>query len=345
MTFGLSGAAIAGIAASVGGAVISANGAKSAANTQANATGAATALNREQWQQTLNNTASYRGAGDAATKRLSMLLGLSPDYGGSNPAASQPQRDQLRASLLPNFTTQGHGGLTYNGNPDSPEWTQGGPSSVVDEAGLQAEIERRMAAQQPQEGGQQTGPSYGSLLDNPYTKPFTAADYQQFKDPGYDFMLQQGTQALQNSQAANSGVLSGAALKGLIGYNQDYANTGFQNAYGRYNDSFSRLNTQQNAIYNRLSGLASTGANAAVGTGNTGAQLADSAMGSIVAGGNARAQGTVGAANAVNSGLGGAAGYYQLNQLLGAGGSGGGSSSFGSSPMSGLLYSNGSLGD
>jgi hypothetical protein len=37
--------------------------------------------------------------------------------------------------------------------------------------------------------------TFGSLM-----KPFDAQTFQQYKDPGYDFQLQQGTQALQNSQ-------------------------------------------------------------------------------------------------------------------------------------------------
>lgn len=335
MAFGLSAGAVAliGAGGAVAGGMIAANGAKSAANTQAEATGKATQLAKDQWQQTLANTTSYRGAGDAATYKLAQLLGISPQsvsagtQGGAQAVSQGLSADQIRAELLPQFTSGSASSI-----PLDDAGTSGNASTAtVNEQGLQAAIAERMAAQaaaQSPQGGQPTQPGqsgygvdptaadYGSLLKNPYTGPFTAADYLANKDPGYEFMRMQGQQALQNSQAANGGVLSGAALKGLMSYNQDYANTGYGAAYSRYNDSFNRVNTQQNAIYNRLSNLAGVGANAAVGVGNTGAQLANSAMGSTIAGGNAQAQGTIGVGNAINSGINNATGYYQLNSIL-----------------------------
>ena len=145
---------------------------------------------------------------------------------------------------------------------------------------------------------------YGSLM-----QPFTAQDYLNNKDPGYDFQLQQGQMALQNSQAADSGVLSGAALKGLIGYNQGMAATGYQNAYNRFQ-------TTQNNQYSRLSGLMSLGENAAAGAGNTGAALAGTIGNTITGGANASAAGTVGAANAVTGAVNNGMGYYMLNNMM-----------------------------
>lgn len=152
---------------------------------------------------------------------------------------------------------------------------------------------------------------------------FTPQDYLNNKDPGYDFQLQQGQQALQNSQAAGSGVLSGAALKGLIGYNQGMASTGYQNAYNRWlstnqNNYSQWLGSQQNT-YGQLSGLASLGENSAAQTGNSGVGYGSNISGSINAGGNAAAAGTVGTANALSSGISNGAGYYALSGLLGGG--------------------------
>jgi len=149
-----------------------------------------------------------------------------------------------------------------------------------------------------------------NIQNGGYGGTFTAQDYLSNQDPGYGFQLAQGQQALQNSQAAGSGVLSGAALKGLIGYNQGMASTGYQNAYNRW------LSSQQNS-YNQLMGLSQLGQNAAVGAGNTGAQYAQGMSGTITGAGNAQAAGTVGAANALSSGISSGTGYYALSNMLG----------------------------
>src|SRR5688572_32538317 len=70
--------------------------------------------------------------------------------------------------------------------------------------------------------GDETDPEFGSFTD-----PFDVEAFYQYQDPGYAFELQQGTQALQNSAAAGSGALSGAALKDLLGYSQNFARTGY----------------------------------------------------------------------------------------------------------------------
>jgi hypothetical protein len=62
---------------------------------------------------------------------------------------------------------------------------------------------------------------------------FNPEDLQ--NDPGYQFQLQQGEQALQRSQAARGNVFSGAALKAAQEYGQGLAGTTFDAANSRYN--------------------------------------------------------------------------------------------------------------
>lgn len=151
-----------------------------------------------------------------------------------------------------------------------------------------------------------TGASgYGSL-----TQPFTAADYTANQDPGYQFQLQQGQQALQNSQAADGGVLSGAALKGLINFNQGTAATGYQNAWNRWN-------TQQNNTVARLGSLAQLGESASSNQASGASTFAGGIANTITGAGNAAAAGTVGAANAISGAANNAAGYYYLSQNTG----------------------------
>lgn len=159
---------------------------------------------------------------------------------------------------------------------------------------------------------------------------FTPEDYLNNKDPGYQFQLDQGQQALQNSQAAGSGVLSGAALKGLIGYNQGMASTGYQNAYNRWLSSAqfgqNQWLTQQQNRYGMLNGQVSLGENAASSSGNSGVGYAAGGANAAIAGGNAAAAGTVGTANAINSGISNGSGYMYLNSLMNP--SSGGSSGY-----------------
>jgi hypothetical protein len=147
--------------------------------------------------------------------------------------------------------------------------------------------------------------TYGSLM-----KPFDAQAFAQYKDPGYQFQLQQGQQALQNSQAAQNGVLSGGALKDLIGFNQGMANNAYQNAFGRYM-------TQNNATYNRLSSLLGIGENAAAGVGNAGAQVMSNVGNTLTSGAAAQAAGRVGEANALSGAINNGMGYYMLNNMTG----------------------------
>lgn len=172
-----------------------------------------------------------------------------------------------------------------------------------------------------------TDPSFGSL-----TQPFTADTFRQYQDPGYQFQLQQGQQALQNSQAAQNGVLSGAALKDLIGFNQGMASNAYSNAFDRYMAS-------NDATYQRLAGLLGIGENAAAGVGNAGIQTGANIGNTIMGGASAQAAGTIGQANAVNGGINNALGYYMLSKMPGFGG---GSSSYGGQ-LGGLLSNNADL--
>ncbi len=72
--------------------------------------------------------------------------------------------------------------------------------------------------------GDSTDPGYGS-----FTKPFDAEEFYKYQDPGYAFRQQQGMQGVLNGAGAGSGAMTGAAMKDLIGYNQDLASTEYGN--------------------------------------------------------------------------------------------------------------------
>jgi hypothetical protein len=155
--------------------------------------------------------------------------------------------------------------------------------------------------------------------------------------PGYQFQLQQGQNALQNSAAARGGLLSTGTAKALDQYSQGFASTDYGNLFNQalqgYQTNFNTFNTQQNEAYQRLAGLSGQGAASAAGLNNVQQQgtnaLASSLMGTaqqqgqdIMGGANAGAAGTVGGTNALVGGLTGAAnaigGGLSLNAILGA---------------------------
>ena len=68
-------------------------------------------------------------------------------------------------------------------------------------------------------------------------------------EPGYQFGLLSGRNALEGSAAATGGLYSGNALKSLTRYANDYAST-------KYNDAWNRAQTGFANKWNRLAGLA-----------------------------------------------------------------------------------------
>jgi hypothetical protein len=121
------------------------------------------------------------------------------------------------------------------------------------------------------------------------------------QDPGYQFRLEQGQQALERAEAAGGGVGSGGALKAGVQYGQDYASGEYANAYARF------MGTRQ-ANYANLANIAGYGeqANATLtnaGTGasanvsNTAMEGARGAGDYLTQGANASAAGQIGGAN------------------------------------------------
>jgi len=155
--------------------------------------------------------------------------------------------------------------------------------------------------------GNPTGTGVGSGF---LTKEITPEDFAKGIDPGYQFRLQQGTEAANRAANVGGGMIGGNALKGL----EDYVQGSASQEYGNY---FNRNLGLRTNIYNTLAGIAGLGQNAyntSAGTGTTAAGTIGNTMANI---GAAQAGGTVGAANAISGGLQNAGNSYMLSQLLG----------------------------
>jgi hypothetical protein len=122
-------------------------------------------------------------------------------------------------------------------------------------------------------------------------------------DPGYGFRFGEGMKALERSAAARGGLLSGSMLKGAQRYGQEMGSQEFQNAYARAMDQRAR-------VTNALGGLGGIGPTAASTIGGAAQNYAQGAGQAIQMGGQARASGYIGRANALSNALSqGAMGY------------------------------------
>jgi hypothetical protein len=125
-------------------------------------------------------------------------------------------------------------------------------------------------------------------------RPFGMQDFQQ--DPGYQFRLQQGENALVNQASALGGVNSGRTLKDLTTFGQRMGSQEYGNAFNRYQ-------LQNQNIYNRLSAMSGSGENAAGMTANLGANAAALGGQFGLQGANAQAAGIIGQNNAIQGGI------------------------------------------
>jgi hypothetical protein len=178
-------------------------------------------------------------------------------------------------------------------------------------------------------------------LDDYMFKAYTPNEFNFQADPGYDWRIGQGQQAIDRSAAARGGLQSGAALKEAQRYGQNFASNEYQNAYNRWNtdetNNYNRYNTQQNNVYNKLATLAGMGQVANTQLGQAGTNYANSTSGTLantannlgnIWSNNAANQSNVGYQNAnANSSM-----YSGIGNALGgasqAGGSGGWGNTF-----------------
>ncbi len=265
MTFWVAGAVVVGGIAS---AAISSSGAQSAAQQQANAAENAAQVSQNEFNTITGQEQPFMQGGYGAMNALDYGLGIGGQQ-ASYPSISAPNVNGYDPSS------------GFQINPG------GGISRLLPGGGGSAPPPGPSAGTTP---GGSSGMGYGSLL-----QPFTA-DYMKLYSPAYQFQLQQGQQGVLNADSSNAGALSGAARKDLIGYNQNMANTAFNNAFNQYQ-------TQQGNIYQRLAGIAQLGQAAASNTGQQGTALAGQVAQSVQNVGTAQAAGTVGSANAWSGAL------------------------------------------
>jgi hypothetical protein len=132
--------------------------------------------------------------------------------------------------------------------------------------------------------------------------------------PGYQFTLNQGLKATQNSAAARGLGLSGAAMKAAGSYATGLSDQTYNTRFNQGQQLWQDQVTNQTNNYNRLIGPTQVGASAAAGQNQVGAVTGNNIANNLISGGNAAASGilgagqagaagTLGVTNALNNGL------------------------------------------
>ncbi len=128
-------------------------------------------------------------------------------------------------------------------------------------------------------------------------------------DPGFQFGLDQGRAAIDQSAAGRGILFSGKTLRDLMQFGTDYGGT-------KFNEGFQRDMANKQFQQGTLSGLSGTGQATAMGGAQLGQQNAQSISDLLTSGAAARAAGTVGAANALSSGISNAGNTYMQMSML-----------------------------
>jgi hypothetical protein len=131
--------------------------------------------------------------------------------------------------------------------------------------------------------------------------PISVGDVTQ--DPGYQFGMQQGQQALARQMNARGMYNSGAAMKSAARYGTDYATTKYDNAFQR--ESLNR-NAQLNPLQ-AMAGMGQSGANSIAGAGQN---YANGVSNNLTSLGNAQGAAQLAGANSWGNALNQLGGWY-----------------------------------
>jgi hypothetical protein len=308
MAFGI------GEALSIGGSIAGGLFGDDANEDAANAIGA----NNEQIQKMIRDQqmandgafAPYRATGEAANNKLSFLLGM----GGSPDGKSVDDKYTLTDFF--NYGKYWRGKNGYNDLTDGQlmegarqqyqEYLNGAYGKTAQDVDRNYGGKLRDIVPTDYSGTE----GYGSLLAR-FTKDDLADDV--VYNTGLQFGLDEGLKGLNRRAASGGSYDSGATLKALTRYANDYGTTKAEGAYGRFmndkNTTYNFLSGQQNM------GLNATGSNQSLNTG-----LVGQAVGAQQNAGNMQAQYGVQGAAALNNGIMGGIGNYLYSSRLGSGG-------------------------
>lgn len=268
-------------AAAVIGAGVQASSASKARKAQGKSTDAAINEQARQYDQARDDQYAYRRAGEWALGRLTGQS-VMPRETEENFDAEAYLRAYPGVAADPYFRF----------NPYEHYLQAKGRENVEFKWTKDAQAQRAAAEANSASG-------LGGLIDRATTQE------EVMRDPGYQFGLQQGQQALDRKIAAMGGRVSGASLKAAARYGTDYASTGYNAAYQRGQD---RLN--------RLASLAGLGQTATQASAQSGANSANAISNLMTSQGDANAARAISQGNIWGNAGNQLAGYYMNQQRM-----------------------------
>ena len=281
------------------GAIKGASAAKSAANAQQKAADASIAAQQANFNTTRNDTAPYRNSGVASNNMLDTYLGIGNGNGTNATAGFTPLSYDQWAQQNPGTPQQSNFDSRYVrdygfGASRTPQ-----TSNAPTQAGYSSYLASHPSVA-AHAATNNTDPNFGSLL-----KPFSQSnlDNDVVYNTGLKFGMDQGIQGINRAENAHGGFDSGATLKALAEYGNNYGNQ-------RAGDAYSRFMGNKENTYNMLSGQAGRGIQATGLQAGVGTSTANNISSALYGAGNAQAAGTIGAANAWSTGLSGIAGQF-----------------------------------
>lgn len=174
----------------------------------------------------------------------------------------------------------------------------------------------------------------GGSLSQQWTGQFAAPTAAQAAaTPGYQFALDQGRSAIQNSAAAQGNLISGGSEAALDQYSQGLASNTYQqsfnNALTQYQQGYNQFQQGQANTYNRLANIAGLGQTSAAQLGSEGQAAANEVTATNLSSGaqigqdyvnaaGARASGYNAIGNSLTSGTNNLVSGLTLQQLLSA---------------------------
>jgi len=292
----------AGALSTVGGIISG----KKAAKAQGRATDAALQLQREMFDQTREDLQPFIGAGSNALAALEFDLGLRTDAPSITPDVFRPEVERVGRFQVgeKDFNTRAAARQYIQGEIEAgkmPAITlkrdENGRWVLPDGQTFRRENRARNALADQRQGRVVSNDNVFRVGNNRFA---TEAQAQRVADrrfarnggelyggyetsPGYNFRLQEGVDAIDASAGARGGLKSGATLKRLTQFGQDFATSDYANSL------------------QRLFALAGSGQSAAGGAGNAGANFAQQGSNALLTAGQARADAAINTANQFNN--------------------------------------------
>lgn len=278
-------------------------------------------------QQGKNDSAfkPYSTVGGLANKRLAQMLGLDI-YGDGGMSQKFGKSDFIIVDDAGNFT------MNRDLAALSPEYRKAydefvrrhnakyGTSANISKGSHENVAERFIASQfdlgdlnkkmRAEARAFRSDPSFGSLL-----RKFSQDDLENdvVYNTGLQFGLDEGNKALERRAAAYGGYDSGATLKALTRYANDYGTTKAEGAYNRFMDD-------KNTTYGFLSGQQGVGLSATDRNQGLNTSLVNTAVGANMNAAGAQAQYGMEGAAALNNSVVGGIGNWLYNRRANSGG-------------------------